>query len=112
MYFCSLATTDGSTIIGYQYSAVELFNSGNPPITNLTDALTLCHSVNSAFDAVNGDFSYSTDINTISNLFDIYFNFNLSLFGEVVGFGLVTFITSFAAGVVVKLLLRNNAGHY
>jgi hypothetical protein len=112
MYFCSLSTSDGSTIIGYQYSSVELFNIGNPPITNLSDATTLCHSVNSAFDAINGAFNYSTDINTVTNLFDNYFSFDSSIFEQIIGFGLVIFITGFSAGVIVKLLSRNNAGHY
>jgi hypothetical protein len=112
MYFCVLATSDGTNIIGFQYSSVELFNVGNPPPTTIAQALTICQTNNASSDVVNGAFSYSSDNQTLQNLFDNYLSFDASIFDSILGYGLAIFIAGYAAGVVAKLLTRQNSSHY
>ena len=106
MFFCSLTTLDANNkIIGTQYAPIELFNAGNPP-TTLADALTICKASNSAFDVVNGVFSYSADVNSIETLLDTYFAFDASIFEQILGGTIVAFAIGLGAGSVVKMMMR------
>jgi len=106
MYFCTLTTLNGLVVVGTQYASLELFNVGNPPPVTMADALTICHSANSAFDVVNGAFSYSSDLNSMQTLFDTYFAFNPDLFLQIIGETLAAFALGLMAGAVVKMLQK------
>lgn len=106
MFYCSLTTltADGTAVLGTQYASLELFNVGGTPPTTLSAALTICKAANPLFDAVNGAFSYSSDINTLSTLFDTYFSFDASIFETIVGAGLVAYALGHSTGAVLKMM--------
>lgn len=105
-FFCTLTTTNGTEVIGTQYASLELFNVGNPPPTNLADALVICHASNPSFDIVNGAFSYSSDVNTLQTLFDTYFALDAAIFEQIIGGTLVAFALGLMTGGIVKMLQK------
>jgi hypothetical protein len=105
-FFCTLATLSGTQVLGTQYASVELYTVGNPPPLTLSDALTVCKSVNTAFDVVNGAFAYSSDVNSIQTLLDTYFTFDPDIFQTILGENLAAFALGLSIGAVIKLLKK------
>lgn len=108
MYYCDLPVIDSASgsLIGDQFTDINILNFGNPYPASLAAADTICKSNNAASQAVNGIFGFSSDLNTLQNLFDTYFAFDDLMFLQVSGEIIVAFAVGFGAGGVIKMLTK------
>jgi len=108
MYYCDIPTIDGSTgkLVGDQYTDINIVLGSSSYPASLVDADTICKSFNSASQAVNGIFSFSSDLASLQTLFDNYFSFDPAIFAQITGEIIVAFAVGFGAGGVIKLMTK------
>jgi len=93
-------------MLGDQYTDLNILNIGSPYPASLVAADTICKSNNAASQAVNGVFGFSSDLNTLQNLFDTYFAFDDLMFLQISGEIIVAFAVGLGAGGVIKMLTK------